>query len=66
MLSPLPALSRAHPNASPRHSFAPQADGKFADYAPKTAFFFPGQGAQKVGMAKVRLPQQLQLPPDGT
>lgn len=23
-----------------------------ADYAPKNAFFFPGQGAQSVGMAK--------------
>ena len=29
------------------------ADTKFADYAPKLAFFFPGQGAQTVGMAKV-------------
>ena len=28
-------------------------DAKFADYAPKLAFFFPGQGAQTVGMAKV-------------
>jgi malonyl CoA-acyl carrier protein transacylase len=32
-----------------------QADDKFADYAPKTAFLFPGQGAQTVGMAKVRI-----------
>jgi [acyl-carrier-protein] S-malonyltransferase len=31
------------------------ADDKFADYKPTTAFFFPGQGAQSVGMAKVRL-----------
>jgi hypothetical protein len=30
------------------------ADDKFADYKPTTAFFFPGQGAQSVGMAKVR------------
>eukprot|EP00951_Prasinocladus_malaysianus_P021584 scaffold178591_cov35-Prasinocladus_malaysianus.AAC.1 len=30
-----------------------QTDGKFKDYAPKTAFLFPGQGAQSVGMAKV-------------
>ena len=29
------------------------ADAKFADYAPKLAFFFPGQGAQTIGMAKV-------------
>lgn len=29
------------------------ADDKFADYKPTTAFFFPGQGAQSVGMAKV-------------
>mmetsp|Transcript_15720 Transcript_15720/g.49389 ORF Transcript_15720/g.49389 Transcript_15720/m.49389 type:complete len:376 (+) Transcript_15720:71-1198(+) len=27
------------------------ADDAFADYKPKTAFFFPGQGAQSVGMA---------------
>ncbi|KAK9835003.1 hypothetical protein WJX81_003400 [Elliptochloris bilobata] len=27
-------------------------DTKFADYSPRTAFFFPGQGAQTVGMAK--------------
>jgi len=25
----------------------------FKDYAPKLAYFFPGQGAQTVGMAKV-------------
>jgi acyl transferase domain-containing protein len=30
------------------------ADAKFADYKPTTAFLFPGQGAQSVGMAKVR------------
>lgn len=29
------------------------ADSKFANYKPKTAFFFPGQGAQSVGMCKV-------------
>ena len=29
------------------------SDTKFADYVPKTAFLFPGQGAQTVGMAKV-------------
>eukprot|EP00959_Pyramimonas_sp_CCMP1952_P323424 6767970-Pyramimonas_sp.AAC.1 len=28
------------------------ADDKFADYKAKQAFLFPGQGAQKVGMAK--------------
>lgn len=28
------------------------ADTKFNDYKPKTAFFFPGQGAQTVGMCK--------------
>ncbi|GMH38114.1 hypothetical protein BSKO_05998 [Bryopsis sp. KO-2023] len=28
------------------------ADDKFAGYKPTTAFFFPGQGAQSVGMAK--------------
>ena len=27
------------------------ADAKFADYKPTNAFFFPGQGAQSVGMA---------------
>eukprot|EP00877_Chromochloris_zofingiensis_P008269 jgi/Chrzof1/3696/Cz13g05150.t1_MCT1[v5.2] len=31
---------------------AATADTKFADYKPKVAFFFPGQGAQSVGMAK--------------
>jgi len=30
----------------------PDADKKFDGYVPKTAFFFPGQGAQTVGMAK--------------
>lgn len=30
----------------------PSADAKFAAYAPKLAFFFPGQGAQTVGMCK--------------
>jgi len=29
------------------------ADNDFASYVPKTAFLFPGQGAQTVGMAKV-------------
>lgn len=28
------------------------SDTKFADYQPKVAFFFPGQGAQTVGMGK--------------
>ena len=28
-------------------------DGAFADYRPSVAFLFPGQGAQKIGMAKV-------------
>lgn len=32
-------------------------DDRFADYEPKRAFLFPGQGAQTVGMAKVRLSQ---------
>lgn len=31
---------------------APAADTKFADYKPTVAAFFPGQGAQAVGMAK--------------
>lgn len=43
-------------------SYAPQtvpctqatSDTQFAEYTPKTAFLFPGQGAQTVGMAKVR------------
>ena len=30
---------------------ASASDAKFADYKPKVAFFFPGQGAQSVGMA---------------
>lgn len=40
-----------------------QADDKFANYAPKTAFLFPGQGAQKVGMAKVRRQPPMFVPP---
>ena len=35
------------------------SDTKFADYQPHVAFFFPGQGAQAVGMAKVCPPCQL-------
>lgn len=35
-----------------RRTVVASADGKFADYAPKTAILFPGQGAQSVGMAK--------------
>ena len=30
----------------------PDSDTKFDGYTPKVAFFFPGQGAQTVGMAK--------------
>lgn len=30
----------------------PESDTKFDGYEPKVAFFFPGQGAQTVGMAK--------------
>ena len=30
------------------------SDTQFAEYTVKTAFLFPGQGAQTVGMAKVR------------
>lgn len=36
------------------HALQASADDKFADYKPTTAFFFPGQGAQSVGMAKAR------------
>ena len=39
------------PRAS-RAVAARAADDKFANYAPKTAFLFPGQGAQTVGMCK--------------
>lgn len=43
-----------------------QADDQFSDYAPKVAFLFPGQGAQTVGMAKVRCPCLCYtLSPDG-
>ena len=31
-------------------------DNDFSAYAPKTAFLFPGQGAQSLGMAKARPP----------
>lgn len=30
-------------------------DDLFAEYKPKTAFLFPGQGAQYIGMANVYL-----------
>ena len=45
--------------ATPRHRLDSrqwQADAKFAGYKPHTAFFFPGQGAQTVGMAKAPAP----------
>jgi hypothetical protein len=44
---------RHHPCTKPSTHQA-SADDKFANYKPTTAFFFPGQGAQSVGMAKVR------------
>jgi acyl transferase domain-containing protein len=36
------------------HGCKLQADDAFANYEPKAAFLFPGQGAQTVGMAQVR------------
>lgn len=36
-----------------------QADDEFKEYKPKLAFFFPGQGAQTVGMAEARSPTAL-------
>ena len=36
------------------HCTQATSDTQFADYTVKTAFLFPGQGAQTVGMAKVR------------
>lgn len=62
LAAPLPQLRwTARPEGSANLSrtdpgclLLPQAsaDDKFADYKPTTAFFFPGQGAQSVGMAK--------------
>eukprot|EP00882_Tetradesmus_deserticola_P000246 GHRQ01000273.1.p1 GENE.GHRQ01000273.1~~GHRQ01000273.1.p1 ORF type:complete len:350 (+),score=185.49 GHRQ01000273.1:91-1140(+) len=48
------AFRAQRPQASRRLALRAQAsaDAKFADYKPTTAFFFPGQGAQSVGMAK--------------
>lgn len=40
---------------------ASSADEKFADYKPTTAFLFPGQGAQTVGMAKVCFADGMQM-----
>lgn len=40
--------------ASSRLAVSASADGAFDSYSPKVAFLFPGQGAQFVGMAKVR------------
>jgi len=42
---------RSPPRSRDRFLFS-AADDKFADYTPRTAFLFPGQGAQSVGMAK--------------
>eukprot|EP00889_Picochlorum_renovo_P000379 jgi/Picre1/27409/NNA_000376.t1 len=42
----------------------PESDTKFDGYEPKVAFFFPGQGAQTVGMAKdvvAEIPKAKQL-----
>jgi len=49
------AMSRLSPVAA-AVSDAPTSatDNDFSGYVPKTAFLFPGQGAQAVGMAKVR------------
>ena len=44
----------AHLTCRPPPPPQPASDAKFSDYKPTTAFFFPGQGAQSVGMAKVR------------
>lgn len=41
---------------APRAAAAAEADSAFAAYVPATAFLFPGQGAQAVGMAKVSRP----------
>lgn len=49
-------VSRVSISMYVRHSvlFLQEAgDDRFADYQPKRAFLFPGQGAQTVGMAKV-------------
>ena len=48
-LLPLPTSFARVPQS---HAAQASSDTKFADYKPKVAFFFPGQGAQSVGMAK--------------
>lgn len=57
---------KAAPNANNPHCAIPilqkTSDAKFADYVPHTAFFFPGQGAQTIGMAKVLRDQTRSLP----
>lgn len=50
----LPAVPLALPNSCADIEGVLQADDKFAGYKPTVAFFFPGQGAQTVGMAQVR------------
>lgn len=40
------------PPPRPRPCVQASADSKFDDYKPRVAFFFPGQGAQTVGMCK--------------
>ena len=42
-----------HANNRTLNALQKTSDTKFADYQPHVAFFFPGQGAQAVGMAKV-------------
>ena len=49
------ARSSVRPMATAQsEAFTSATDNDFAAYAPKTAVLFPGQGAQAVGMAKVR------------
>ncbi len=43
---------RAQPSRALRLAVSASADSKFDGYKPTVAAFFPGQGAQTVGMAK--------------
>lgn len=54
-----PGCRPAHDSLTPPTIRAHQADDKFANYTPKIGILFPGQGAQSVGMAKVRPPLSL-------
>ena len=47
-------LNKCSPNVAHMNGLKVATESKFTNLKPHTAFLFPGQGAQMVGMAKVR------------